>query len=119
MADGLTFESGQSTNTPLSPNSNAVAAASGDANDDTQISFLYNNIIPYWSPGISSANTSATNDRDRGNGVVTFKKGLTVEYLSQAQGKYTVIVSGTIVDGGGEYNLTGKSLGTFPSKASS
>ncbi len=118
MATELTFEAGQSTNTPLTPNSNAVAAASGDTNDNTQISFFYNNIIPYWSPAISSANTTVTNDRDRGNAVVTFKKGLTVEYLPQAQGKYTVIVSGTIVDGGGEYVLTGKSLGTFPSKAS-
>jgi len=108
------FEAGQTTNTPLTPNSNAKASASGDANDDTQIQFLYNNTIVYWSPSVSSAFTEVTNDRDRGNAVVTFKKGLKVEYLAQAGGMYTVTVTGVIVDSGSPYHLTGKSLGSFP-----
>lgn len=114
-----TFEAGQSTNTPLTPNSNALASASGDQTDDTQLAFMYNNVVAYWSPALSSSNTSVTNDRDRGNGVVTFKKGLMVEYLSQAGGMYTVVVTGDIVDSGSTYSLTGKSLGSFPSKAAS
>ncbi|MBK9941477.1 MAG: hypothetical protein U0Z44_20015 [Kouleothrix sp.] len=112
-----TFEAGQSTNTPLTPNSNALANASGDKTDDTQLAFVYNNTITYWSPSLSSSNTTAVNDRDRGNAVVTFKKGLTVEYLPQAGGSYLVTVTGDIVDSGSTYTVTGKSLGTFPSNA--
>jgi hypothetical protein len=111
------FEGGQSVNTPLTPNSNAVTVASGDRNDTTNCSFLYNNIIPYWGPQVSSSNTTATLGIDIGNGVVTFKKGLTVQYVAQTGGYYTVVVTGDIVDSLSLYSLTGKSLGTFPQVA--
>lgn len=113
-----TFEAGQSTNTPLTPNSNAICAVSGNENDDTQVSFLYNNQIQYWSPSVSSAFTSTTLGNDIGNAVVTFKEGLKVEYLPQSGGMYTVVVNGQIEDGSSTYDLTGKSIGTFKSKAS-
>lgn len=114
----LTFDAGSSTNTPLTPNSNAVTVPSGNANDDTQISFLYNNMTPYWAPSVSSAFTTVVNDRDRGNAVVTFMEGLTVEYLPLSGGYYTVTVTGKIKDSGSTYTLQGKSLGTFPQKSS-
>jgi len=118
-AKTLTFEAGSSTNTPLTPNSNAVTVPSGNQNDDTQISFMYNNMIPYWAPSVSSAFTTVTNDKDRGNAVVTFMEGLTVEYLPLAGGYYTVIVTGKIRDSGSVYTVTGKSLGTFPKNSAS
>jgi hypothetical protein len=108
------FNGGQSVNTPLSPNSNCVTVPSGDTNDDTNLTFLYNNIIPYWSPAISSANTKAVLGTDMGNGVVTFKAGLTVQYAPQSGGVYTVLLTGDILDGTTLYPITGKSLGTFP-----
>ena len=112
-----TFEAGQLTNTPLTPNSNATCSASGDTNDTTQISFLYNNITAYWSPSVSSGNAETTLVGDRGNDVVTFKDGLKVNYLAQKAGSsYTITVTGNIVDSGSLYKLTGKSLGTFQSK---
>lgn len=110
------FEAGQTVNTPLTPNSNAVSSATGDTNDDTTISFYYNKEIPYWSPMVSSSFTSASLSKDMGNAVVTFKEGLTVDYLPQAGGMYTVTVTGEIDDGGTIYNLKGKSIGTFPQK---
>ena len=109
-----TFEAGQTTNTPLTPNSNAICASTSDKNDTTNLSFLYNNTIPYWSPSVSSGNTIITLSNDVGNGVVTFKSGLTVTYLAQSGGMYTVTVDGEIEDSGSVYKLTGKSLGTFP-----
>jgi hypothetical protein len=108
------FDGGQSVNTPLSPNSNAVTVASGDRNDTTNCSFLYNNIIPYWGPQVSSSNTKVTLGQDIGNGVVTFKQGLVVQYVAQTGGYYTVLVTGDIVDGMSLYPLTGKSLGLYP-----
>lgn len=114
-AGAKTFDAGQSTNTPLTPNSNALCSASGDNTDDTQIAFQYNNITTYWSPGVSSSTTEVTNDRDRGNAVVRFLKGLAVTYLPQADGNYLVTVDGQITDSGSTYNLQGKSLGTFKS----
>ena len=115
----LNFEAGSSTNTPLVPNGNAVTVPSGNQNDDTQISFMYNNMIPYWAPAVSSSFTTVENDRDRGNAVVTFMKGLTVEYLPLAGGYYTVTVTGKIKDSGSIYTVSGKSLGTFPKAGSS
>jgi hypothetical protein len=112
-----TFEAGQTTNTPLTPNSNALCSASGDKTDDTQIAFQYLGQTTYWSPGLSSSTTEVTNDRDRGNGVVRFLKGLTVTYLPQADGNYLVTVDGQITDSGSTYNIVGKSLGTFKSNA--
>jgi hypothetical protein len=109
------FEGGQTTNTQLTPNSNATATASGDVNDTTQCSFLYNNLIPYWSPSVGSGNTTATLGMDRGNAVVTFMKGLTVTYIALAGKNYTLTLSGNITDSGTIYQLN-KSLGIFTSR---
>ncbi len=111
------FEAGQTVNTKLTPNSNCIASASGDENDDTQLSFQYDNNISYWSPAVSSGSDEAINDRDRGNTVVRFLKGLTVTYLPQAGGFYVVTVDGEIKDSGTTYVMSGKSLGTFKSRA--
>jgi hypothetical protein len=111
------FEAGQTVNTKLTPNSNCVTSASGDDNDDTQLAFQYDNNISYWSPAVSSGSDVAVNDRDRGNTVVRFLKELTVTYLPQAGGLYTVILDGEIKDSGTTYVMTGKTLGTFKSRA--
>lgn len=111
------FEAGQSVNTKLTPNSNCITSASGDDNDDTQLAFMYDNNITYWSPAVSSGSDEVVNDRDRGNTVVRFLKGLTVTYLPQAGGLYTVTLDGEIKDSGSTYVMTGKTLGTFKSRA--
>ncbi len=116
--DYTRFEAGQTTNTPLTPNSNAICTATGGKNDTTNASFLYNNITPYWSPSVGSDNTTVTLGEDRGNGVVMFKTGLKVTYIAQSGGMYTITVDGEIEDSGSLYTLTGKSLGTFPKSAS-
>lgn len=115
-SDAGNFAAGQTTNTPLTPNSNAVASASGDVNDDTTVAFQYNNVTTYWSATVSSATQTVTLSADRGNSVVRFRKGLTLTYLAQAGGLYTVTVDGTITDSGSDYVLTGRTLGTFPMK---
>jgi hypothetical protein len=107
------LDGGQSVNTPLTPNSNSIAVASGDKNNTTNLSFLYNNMIPYWSPQVSAGNAQAILGTDVGNGVVTFKKGLTVSLISQ-QGYYIVTLDGQIQDTNSVYTITGKLLGTFP-----
>lgn len=107
------FDGGQTVNTTLTPNSNCRATASGDPTDDTQLLFMYADRIPYWSPIVNSSTKEITNDRDRGNDVVTFTKGLRVTYTPLFNGYYTVLVDGEIVDSGSTYKITGKSLGTF------
>jgi hypothetical protein len=111
------FEAGQIVNTKLTPNSNCIASASGDDNDDTQLAFQYDNNTTYWSPAVSSGSDVAVNDRDRGNTIVRFLKGLTVSYLAQSGGLYTVTLDGEIKDSGTIYVMTGKTLGTFKSRA--
>jgi hypothetical protein len=114
MEKELTFEGGQSTNTPLTPNSNAIAVQIADLNNDTLISYMSLDAT-YWSALVSSATTCVINNKRKGNGIVFFKKGLEVEYIALAGGYYTVIVTGEIKDSKIIYNLVGKSLGIFPS----
>lgn len=111
------FEAGQTVNTKLTPNSNCITSASGDDNDDTQLAFQYDNNTTYWSPSVSSGAREVVNDRDRGNATVRFLKGLTVSYLAQSGGMYTVVVDGEINDSGSTYLMVGKTLGTFKSRA--
>ena len=114
MKKELTFEGGQSTNTPLTPNSNAVAVQLEGINNDTLISFMSLDAT-YWSALVSSATTTVTNNKKKGNGIVIFEKGLEVEYIALSGGYYTVIVTGYIEDSKITYNVVGKSLGLFPS----
>ncbi|MEM7481910.1 MAG: hypothetical protein AAF481_12115 [Acidobacteriota bacterium] len=108
------FKGGQTVRTILTPNSDSVATASGDVNDTTQLQFQYNNSITYWAPSVTSSSGPAELGADVGNSVVTFMKGLTVTYNALSGGMYNVLCSGKIKDGNTIYNLTGKSLGTFP-----
>ena len=108
-----TVEAGMSVNTPLTPNSNAVTTPSGSTNNDTRVTFLYNNATSYWTPSVSLQSSTAVIGQDAGNGIVTFMQGLTVEYQPLAGGYYTVIVTGKIKDSGEVYDLKNKSLGTF------
>ena len=112
MEKELTFEGGQSTITPLTPNSNAIAVSSGYRNDDTQVVFMVIG-APYWAALVSSATTIVINDQDRGNGIVIFTEGLTVEFLPLWGGYYNVTVTGIIEDSANRYRLEGKSLGIF------
>jgi len=115
--ESTVFASAQVITTTLSPNSSVVVTASGDTNNDTQLGFQVSNggtPIIYWSPLVSSSSLTAVNDKNRGNGVVTFAAGLTVTFLPQSEGYYTVTLDGTIIDSGTAYPQTGKSLGMFP-----
>ena len=114
MKKELTFEGGQSTNTPLTPNSHAVAVKIADLNNDTLISFISLDAT-YWSALVSSSTTVVTNNRNKGNDIVVFKSGLEVEYIAMSGGYYTVIVTGYIKDSKILYELVGKSLGIFSS----
>ncbi len=104
-------------NTPLTPNSNALTKASGDVNNDTWVYFQVEAKSTYWTVLLSAANTRVRNAQDRGNDLVTFRKGLEVDYLAQAGGSYSIQVSGRILDDGTNYRLTGKILGTFGAAA--
>lgn len=109
-----TVLTGQTTNTPLTPNSNATASSTGNPNADTNCVFYYNQTIALWAPSVSASFTSTKLAEDVGNAVVTLKAGLTVKYQPLSAGMYSVLVNGDIVDSGSVYTLTGKSLGTFP-----
>lgn len=111
------FQAVSTTNTHLTPNTNAICSPTGDANNTTNIAFYYNNSIQYWSASVGIANTTATLASDRGNAVVTFEKGLTVTYTALSDGMYQISVSGTIIDSGSLYTLNGTTLGTFRSNS--
>lgn len=106
------FDGGQSIETRLTPNTRVVTVASGDSNNDTQLTFFCNN-IPVWAPSVSAGNTEVKNDRDRGNGVAKILKGFIVEYQALSSDFYTVIATGDIWDSGSVYSISGKSLGVF------
>ena len=106
----------QTITTNLTPNSNTVAIASGDTNNQTGVAFQFQGRITYWNPSVSTGATTAALANDIGNGVVTFKQGLTVTYLPQTAAFYNVILDGDVVDSGTVYRFTGAVLGTFARK---
>lgn len=104
---------GQSINTPLSPNANSVATASGDANNSTTIALQFQGRITYSSLSVTTGNTTVSLAADTGNQVVTFLKGLTVTYNPQNTTLYNILLDGNIIDSGILYQYTGFVLGTF------
>lgn len=110
-AYGLTAT--QSVNTTLTPNANSVTQATGDANNQTSITFQFQARTNYWMPFVNTSSTTAVLAKDTGNGVVTFKAGLTVTYQPLSTGYYNVLLDGQIVDSNTVYNFTGAVLATF------
>ncbi|PXX47039.1 hypothetical protein [Undibacterium pigrum] len=106
----------QTITTNLTPNSNSVAIASGDINNQTGVAFQFQGRVTYWNPSVSTSATTATLANDIGNGVVTYKKGLTVTYQPLQTAFYNVLLDGQVVDSGTLYNFTGAVLGTFARK---
>ena len=76
---------------------------------------MYNNTTLYWSPVVSINLATAVNDQDRGNAIVIFMQGLTVEYVALSGGYYTVTATGKIKDSGNIYDIQ-KTLGAFQFK---
>lgn len=99
------------TTTQLSPNSQAVVTMTGST--ATTAFQVEPSDTAYWSPQVSTSFTTVTNSSDKGNNVVTFTKGLTVQLLPQESGSYTVIATGNIIDSGDTYPLVGLVIGTF------
>jgi len=115
------FDLGQpSYTTPLTPHSEAVATAQGGANQTTDVQFLTARPpVNCWTAMVSNSTIQVSLSKDRGNSLVTLKAGLTVNFLAQAQGQYTVTANGEIVDEGDIYKLDGTVLGIFTSVAKS
>ncbi|MEG2031597.1 MAG: hypothetical protein RR376_13215 [Janthinobacterium sp.] len=112
-----TLGAGQSVTTNTSPNSLALAIASGDANNQTGVAFQFQGRITYWNPGVSTGYTTIKLANDTGNAVVTWKAGLTVTYSPQTTGLYNVLLDGEIVDSGSVYVYTGFVLASFTSNS--
>jgi hypothetical protein len=113
----LVYVVGQTVNTDLSPNTNAKTRATFDLNDTTYVTFYFQNRIPYWVALVSVATTPVTLDKDMGNNVVTFCKGLTVSFSAQGANRYVVFLHGKIIDQKTVYPIDGQSLGIFERSA--
>ncbi|MFZ6681224.1 hypothetical protein [Undibacterium sp. Tian12W] len=106
----------QSVTTNLTPNSNSVVIASGDNRNETRIVFQFKGRENYSTLSVSTTSTTAKLSSDTGNGVITFKSGLTVTYQALQTGFYSVLLDGQIVDNGVIYSIRGAVLGTFARK---
>ena len=94
--------------TTLTPNSNCSCTGSGDANNSTLCVFMSPpNGIQWFTQTVSNGNPKVTLHGDVGSGVVTFKKGMTIQLNSTGGNQYVVLLSGEIVDNGNQYTFTG------------
>lgn len=103
---------GQATKTQLTPNTYADVSALGDPNQTTNVQLLSNDIA-YWVTMVSSSIIKVRLPDDRGNGVVTFEKGLAVKFSALSGGQYNIFLHGRIIDTGTVYKMKGTFLGTF------
>ena len=101
-------------NTPLTPNSKSVATATFQNGNMTVLQFQAGGVA-YWSPSVSVNFTRVSLPSDVGNATVTFKAGLSVQYVPQTASSYMVTVTGQIVDSGTVYPLSGMVVGVFTS----
>lgn len=98
-------------NVQLTPFTNvAVTIYSTSANMTFNIIYT-----PYWSTKVTVSTTSAVNTRDMGNGIATFKTGLTVNLKKTSTGGYNLSVSGNIIDNGETYTFTNFPIGSYTS----
>jgi hypothetical protein len=67
----------------------------------------------YWSPTVTTSFTTVVNSADKGNNVVTFTKGLTVQLSPQGGGSYNLFLTGNITDNGDTYPVTGLPIGSY------
>jgi len=96
----------------LTVNSDAIATASNDLNDNTLVALRANGIV-YWTVLMSTATILLQLDADRGNTVVTFQKGLTLRFQALGPQQYQILIDGPILDDGTQYTLTGKVMAVF------
>lgn len=103
---------GEPQTTVLTPDSDALAASLGNANSAITVAFRVRGVT-YWTVLLSSADVDVALSNNRGNAVVTFHQGLAVRLTANGAAGFNLFASGTIVDDGASYALTGVFLGTF------
>lgn len=96
----------------LTVNSDAVATASNDINDNTLVALRANGTA-YWTVLLSTANILLQLGADRGDTIVTFQKGLTLRFQALGPQQYQILIDGPILDDGTQYTLTGKVIAVF------
>jgi hypothetical protein len=105
----MPMKSGNLQTTSLTPNSNCNASGSGDVNDSTTVQFYAPpNGVAWWTAMVSIGSGPAVLANDIGNGIVTFKQGLTVTLVPLNGGAYNVAVTGKIVDNGVTHTIPGQ-----------
>jgi hypothetical protein len=103
---------GEPQTTLLTPDSDALATSLGNPNNGITIVFRTRGTA-YWTTLLSSSNVNVALSNNRGNAIVTFQKGLTVYMTANGAAGFNLFLSGTIVDDGTSYAITGLFLGNF------
>lgn len=96
----------------LTANSDAIATASNDLNDNTTVALRANGTA-YWTVLLSTGNILLRLDANRGDAIVTFQQGLTLRFQALGPQQYQILIDGPILDGGTQYTLTGKVVAVF------
>ncbi|MBB4952055.1 hypothetical protein H4S14_000097 [Agrobacterium vitis] len=103
---------GATQTTQITPNSFTVASSLNNANNALTIAFQTGNVT-YWTAQLSTANVNVMLSANRGNAVVTFRRGLSLQLIANGSAGFNIFLTGVVSDDGTEYSLTGAFLGTF------
>lgn len=103
---------GAAQTTMITPNSQTVAVSLSNPNNAIMIVFRTGNVT-YWTVMLSTSVIDVVLSSNRGNAVVTFRKGLALHLTANGSVGFNVFMSGDIVDDQTKYSITGAYLGTF------
>jgi hypothetical protein len=106
------FQAPPAVDTLTSPNTHVVTAPAFRT-DAIQLTCLYQDRIPQWTPVVSPASPMAVLGEDRSVGEVTWKKGLTITRSSLGGAHCVLTLDGRIHDGGASYRYAATVLGIF------
>ena len=114
------LDNGQVVTTHLTANCSATATAAFDLNDSTTILF-YNQQTPIWAPLVSTGIPEAVLTQSLTVGGVTLvatdASPFNVTFNAMGADLYTVLLTGSIIDGTTTYPFVGQTLGTFTRSA--
>lgn len=106
------YLAGQTVDTQLTTNCNALTQATFDLNDTTWVTFYFQNNVPLWKTLLSIGIPRVMLVKPVTGCGITLTEGLEIT-MNAMSTVYTMWLTGTIIDTGKSYNFDGLFLGSF------
>ena len=113
----VNLDCGPEQRTQITPHSYSVAYSLHDVNSAVLIDFYVTHLEIFhtdiWTVEVSEGISSVRLLVDRGDNLVTYRHDMKVERNPLAEGRFTILLDGVIIDDHAEHPVHGEILGSF------